>query len=258
MSTDDKKMKYSAPALEKGLEILEFLASSAEPLTQTDIAKGTNRNPNEIYRMLMCLDERGYISRDSATGCYQMTLKLYNLSHCHSPIEKLREAARPLMKKLSAFANQASHITVMHENQIMIVAPTLSPGPISVSMEEGRTYPLLATTSGRTLLAQYNPENRLQILQQLNEYQNMSEEAKLQELKLIDEINKNRYIVRKSTLTAGVTDIAVIIGSDSAPLKAALSLCCIESQLNRALETEELKKATIKTAEEIAKNIGSI
>ena len=58
---DSLKKKYSAPALDKGLDILELLAHSSVGLTQAEIAKGLNRVPNEVYRMLTTLLDRNYM-----------------------------------------------------------------------------------------------------------------------------------------------------------------------------------------------------
>ena len=49
---DPSLEKYRAPALDKGLDIIELLASADEGLSQAEIAKALNRSPNEIYRML--------------------------------------------------------------------------------------------------------------------------------------------------------------------------------------------------------------
>ena len=49
---------YSAPALDKGLDILELLSSSDNGLTQAEIASRLNKSVNEIYRMLSTLRHR--------------------------------------------------------------------------------------------------------------------------------------------------------------------------------------------------------
>lgn len=248
--------KYQAPALDKGLDILEFLSSQNETVTQADIAKGIDKNPNEIYRMLMCLEERGYIIRDSMTGLYQLSLKLFNLSHSHSPLEKLISVAKPLMRKLSAVTNQASHLTVFYENQLMIVAPTLSPGPISIAMEEGRVYPLLSTTSGRVLLAQCDKTEQTDRLNHLDDFTSLPSKQKTEILESIAMIHSSRSIIRKSMITQGITDISTMIGDESSTLKAALSLCCIDSLLNKTMSKKTLCDATVATAKEIASILG--
>jgi len=57
--------RYRAPALDKGLEILEYLSGQRMPLTQLEIADGLQRSSGEIYRMLLCLEERGYLAREA-------------------------------------------------------------------------------------------------------------------------------------------------------------------------------------------------
>ena len=60
---DDEDDRYRAPALDKGLDILELLAGIDGGLTQAEIAKRLGRSPNEFYRMLDRLVRRGYVTR---------------------------------------------------------------------------------------------------------------------------------------------------------------------------------------------------
>ena len=43
--------RYRAPALDKGLDILELLARQPQGLTRAEIVKKMDRNASEIYRM---------------------------------------------------------------------------------------------------------------------------------------------------------------------------------------------------------------
>jgi hypothetical protein len=47
--TDSEELdRYRAPALDKGLDILELLAGEEEGLSQAEIAKALGRTPNEL------------------------------------------------------------------------------------------------------------------------------------------------------------------------------------------------------------------
>ena len=59
----DSEDRYRAPALDKGLDILELLAGTADGLSQAEIAKALDRTPNEIYRMLDRLVRRDFVRR---------------------------------------------------------------------------------------------------------------------------------------------------------------------------------------------------
>ena len=66
---------YSAPALDKGLDILELLSTSDNGLTQAEIASRLNKSINEIYRMLSTLRQREYITLDEETDVYNLSYK---------------------------------------------------------------------------------------------------------------------------------------------------------------------------------------
>ena len=87
MATEELE-KYRAPALDKGLDILELLAETDEGLSQAEIAKALDRTPNEIYRMLDRLVRRDYVRRTTGDR-YEITLKLFELAHRHSPTRRL-------------------------------------------------------------------------------------------------------------------------------------------------------------------------
>jgi len=150
--------KYQAPALDKGLDILEYLSAQSVPLSQTEIATGIEKTPNEIYRMLMSLESRGYILRDEVSGKYRLSLKLFYLSHRHSPIDELRKAAQFPLEELANTIRQSCHLSIFYMNQVMVIIHAKSPGPIALSIEEGNLFPLPLTASGKVLLA-YMPES---------------------------------------------------------------------------------------------------
>ena len=47
---DDDSDKYRAPALDKGLDILELLATQETGISRSEIAKSLDRSPSEIFR----------------------------------------------------------------------------------------------------------------------------------------------------------------------------------------------------------------
>jgi len=65
MTTVDEgpEARYRAPALDKGLDILEILAAQSEGMTRAELVRTMGRGPSEIYRMLERLVARGYVRR---------------------------------------------------------------------------------------------------------------------------------------------------------------------------------------------------
>ena len=65
---------YNAPALDKGLDILELLSNNNGGLTQAEIASQLNKSVNEIYRMISTLKNREYVEFNEAVSYTHLTL----------------------------------------------------------------------------------------------------------------------------------------------------------------------------------------
>ena len=149
---------YQAPALEKGLDILELLAASDTPLSRTDIARLLNRSVGEIYRMLHQLVQRNYvgISNDS----YTLTTKLFELSHYNPPTQRLLSEAVPIMHKLATEVDQACHLTVYSQGRQIVIAKVDVPSGMGFSVRIGSELDVLVSASGRVLLAFQDDQTR--------------------------------------------------------------------------------------------------
>jgi len=97
----DESARYSAPALEKGLDILEALSVAPQGHTLSQLAKVLGRNVNQIFRMVLVLQRRGYIQA-AAGERYTLTLKIFRLAHRQPPLRRLIQTALPLLEELAA------------------------------------------------------------------------------------------------------------------------------------------------------------
>ena len=149
---------YAAPALEKGLDILEMLCRSEKPLSQTQIADGLGRSVGEIYRMLACLVNRNYLV--AIDDSYAVTTKLFELAHVNPPTHRLLLEAAPLMQKLSNELDQSCHLTVYNQGRQVVIAKVDTPSGMGFSVRVGAELDVLISASGQVLLAFQNAETR--------------------------------------------------------------------------------------------------
>src|SRR5258708_10345026 len=99
MTKRDVKRYYPTPALEKGLDILELFASTPEGLTVSEAARRLNRTVSEIFRMILCLEQRGYLAQSPNKERYHLTLRLFRLAQEHPPTKRLVSSALPAMHR---------------------------------------------------------------------------------------------------------------------------------------------------------------
>lgn len=254
--TIEKSSKYSVPALDKCLDILEYLASKSVPLSQTEIAQGIERSANEIYRVLVGLENRGYLIRDEVSGKYSVSLKLYSLSRKISPIDQLRQNAIPIMEDFSAQSGYASHLSILYQSKVMVIVHARSQAPISLSIAEGTLFSTVDTTSGLVLLANSNEAVKQLIYERNESYANMNKKNKAVLEQQLQDILTNGHCFRQSPLTEGVTDCAVIIGQPKGAVIAALGVSFFNSTLGDHKTKNKLIQSLKETATKICEQVG--
>jgi len=150
---------YSAPALEKGLDILEVLCRSEQPLSQKDIAQRVGRSVGEIYRMVACLVNRNYVTLvDENT--YGITTKLFELAHINSPTQRLLLEAAPVMQRLASELDQSCHLTVYGQGKQVVLCKVDTPSGMGFAIRAGAEIEVLISASGRVLVAFQDDETR--------------------------------------------------------------------------------------------------
>ncbi len=113
--------RYRAPALEKGLDVIELLAAEKTPLNLSAISQRLGRSSGELFRMLQVLEFKGFITTAENGAGYVLTNKLFALAMTQAPVRSLVETALPIMRKLVQDIGQSAHIAVASEDQIVVI-----------------------------------------------------------------------------------------------------------------------------------------
>lgn len=251
-----QKTKYSAPALEKGFEIIEYLSAISTPRSQAEIAQALERSPNEIYRPLVVLESRGYLVRDADSGKYQLSLKLFSLSHAHSYTEELRQAAQVPMLELSEKVRHSCHLSIPYDERLLVLSQVRGPNPVALSIARGTLFPLFSTVSGRTLLANYNSDQRQALLSRDARYQALNENGKSEFNQKLEQIRRDGHHFADSEITLGVADFAAFVGSPGTDLMAAVAVSSLTTSFDADRDQENVIKAVMQCALEINARIG--
>lgn len=247
---------YNVPALEKGLDVLEYLADQGIPLTQSQIARALERGPNELFRTLTALDRRGYIRRDPLSGAYSLTLRLYELSRTHSPFEALVRAAAQPMRLLADELRESPHLSVMNNDRLLVLAQAESAALVRMSVAIGGSFPLLSTVSGRVLLA-YRPSNEVEaLLERLEDYRSWSADQRSAFHERLARIRHYGYDDAYGEIHEGVHDLGVLIGTADTSIQAALAVPSLVRHSGSVAETT--LPALRRCADMIARSAGII
>ncbi|MDR5761606.1 IclR family transcriptional regulator [Caballeronia sp. LZ035] len=215
--------RYRAPALDKGLDILELLSEQKSGLTRAEITKLLGRNASEMYRMLERLVARQYVVRSPEGDRYSLSLKLYALAHRHPPMNRLIAAALPAMQRFADAAEQSVHLVAYERGNLLVIAQVDGPGTWGISVRLGARVGLIDTGSGRVMLAFQTDEQREHML---------AEHTKVKGEMTVDRavleadyprIREAGFSRKDSQQTFGVTDVTFPLFGPSGEAIAALT-----------------------------------
>ena len=227
ISSPGGKRRYSAPALEKGLAILELLASHPDGLTQAAIAREMGRSVGEIFRMVNVLEGRGYVRLCQPGDRYILSLKLYSFAHRHGRLRQLTTAAALPMDALARDLGQSCHLTVFGQNGVVVVAHAQTPEAPSLTTQVGTTVPLLRASSGHLLLAFADAATRRMMLEEA--YGEDEGRCIMDDWHLLwDDIRIRGYEERESYQIKGVTNISHPVFDFSGTCTASLNVPFLE------------------------------
>jgi len=153
------KRYYPTPALEKGLDILELFASTPSGLTVSEVARKLNRTVSEIFRMLLCLEQRGYLAQSANKERYHLTLRLFRLGQEHPPTKRLVTEALPMMHQVAHELRQSCHLGVLDGGHVVILAQVDSPESTGFYVKVGSKVDLMHAATGHVILAHQDQDS---------------------------------------------------------------------------------------------------
>jgi DNA-binding IclR family transcriptional regulator len=214
------KTTYSAPALEKGFDIMELLASAPDGLTSSEIAQKLGRSLSAIFRILVVMERRSWLHKSSETDRYSVSYHVLETAFRASPVQALGAVAGPLLYELSQATVQSCHMVVLSETNGLIVMQQDSPAHSGFAVRLGTRINAVRSASGRVLLAFSDAETLEKVVAAVK-----PTPADVKELRArLAVIRERGYEIRPSVRSMGVTDISYPIFGFDGRIRATLSM----------------------------------
>jgi DNA-binding IclR family transcriptional regulator len=246
-SANARSGKYASPALDKGLDVIELLATQSGGLTKSEISRRLGRTVSEIFRMLLCLERRGYIAQ-AADERFALTLKLFQLVQEHPPTERLITEALPVMHRVAHEARQSCLLATLEGAQVIIVAQVNAPTSVGFYVKLGSAVDLMEGSSGYVILAFQSDDARQRTLAEWQRRTGKRPPADLS--RHLARIRRKGFEQRPSYKVRGVTNISYPIFNERGSAVCALGIPWIEHD-ETSLSAGEVAEILGKAAAEI-------
>jgi DNA-binding IclR family transcriptional regulator len=149
-----EKPKYSAPAVDKVLTIIECMANQNKPFTVTELATITHNSVNSVFRIMIELENKNYVTKNQIDSRYALTSKLYFLGNSLKDRINLIDETKEAMEKVKTLTKETVLLTQLDaKSNTLIIDQLESPLPIKFLSTIGVAYDSYSSAMGKCMLA---------------------------------------------------------------------------------------------------------
>jgi IclR family pca regulon transcriptional regulator len=138
-------------ALEKGLGVMEILATRPDGMTLTEMAEAAGLTRAGARRFLLTLVASGYALREGRS--FRLSPRLLSVARTWIGGASLWTFAEPFMREVSLTLNESCSAAVLSDLDVVYVARVGSTRILSVALHVGTRLPAWCTSMGRVLAA---------------------------------------------------------------------------------------------------------
>jgi DNA-binding IclR family transcriptional regulator len=212
---------YSAPALERGFNVIELLAQAPRGLTASEIAAGLGLSIGEIFRIIVVMERRQWLNKNSQTDQYTVSHKILELIFRATPAEDLTVVAGPPMREIASKIDQSCHLVMPNGRRGLVILRQENPGGTVFIVKLGADLDLVRSCSGQVLLAFGDDGWVGDVLDADAALPPKDRAALVNRLKLV---RSRGFEMRPSSRIHGVTDISYPIFGLGGHIVAALTI----------------------------------
>lgn len=254
MTKSATKRYYPTPALEKGLDILELFAGTPEGMTVSEVARRLDRTVSEIFRMILCLEHRGYLTHSANKDRYQLTLRLFRLAQEHPPTKRLVTEALPTMHWLAHRLRQSCHLGIVDGGHVVILAQVDSPESTGFYVKMGSKVDLMHAATGHVILAHLPEDARERVIE---EWRTETKKRKPADLEShLAKIRARGYEKRASYEVAGIVNISFPVLNVQGQAIAGLTIPFVK-RFEDKITVADAVKALGEASREISEAMGA-
>ncbi len=156
------------PALQRGLALLEVLATRPRGATQAELASELGLPQTAVHRIALALEELGYVQRVPGTRTLRVTQKLLLLGQPYSGSRSLIEACLPAMREILSLTNETTQLCVLAGSKCVIIEQLASRHPFKYVVDLGSQAPVQCCAPGKAILAYLEPQALEPVLEEID------------------------------------------------------------------------------------------
>ena len=157
-------MSQSVRAVERALDILICFTPDKPTRSLTQIAERVGMHKSTVLRLLATLENKHFISRDKATGTYQLGLRFIEIASIMLHGIDIQQWAQPYLQNLSDESGETVDLAVLDGNHVIYLKVIESSQRVKIAAAAGERLPIFCTATGKAFLAYLSDDQVRQLL----------------------------------------------------------------------------------------------
>ena len=213
-------------AVQKAARLLQAIASADEPQSLADLSDQTVMPKPSVHRLLLQLEEIGFVKRDLSGRGYTVGASWLRLSVDALVTQARQPIVRGVMQRLVDRVKESCNLSVLQNHEVLYLERVECDWPLRMQLQSGSRVPIHATASGKLLIAQMSEKNRRALLNSVHrekftdttivDLDEMEEECRI--------IRKNDLSMNKEEYHRGLIGVAVPLRRSDNTVIATLSI----------------------------------
>ena len=229
-----KRSDYYIESIKRAIQILNSFTIKEKELGVTEISKRLNLHKSTIHRILITLEDEGFIVKNQFSQKYHLGIKLFELGHIVQNQMEIRSIALPTMKELAKKTEESVDLNIISEGKRVSIEKIESSQDIRKIIQIGKILPLYCGGSGKALLA-FLPEKEIDQFIKNEKLEKLGPNTITDPKELkehLKQIRKNGYAISFEERVLGSVSIGAPIFNHSGKVFASLSVSGPISRFN--------------------------
>ena len=153
--------KCAIQSVDRLFDIIEILANYPYGMTIVELSSESGLSPSTTHRFLSALLSRGYVYKDSESGKYRLTVRLFEIGSKVIPGLNILSVATPFLERLACESEETVHLVSRENDEVLyLFRQDAYSNSVNMGSRVGLKNPMYCTGVGKSILA-YLPKEEV-------------------------------------------------------------------------------------------------
>jgi len=248
-----------APALDRGLSVLEYVMEANHPVSMKEISKRMSIPSASAFRLIKTLVQRGYLEEINLSQQFYLPgNKVFQMVQFYQLNHSLHSVARMPLRDLAERTGQTAQLAILTGTSVMYIEQALPKEPVSIVAPLHSFLPINVSAAGK-ILCSYLTDEQLKAFLVSDNLQKKAKNTISDPDALVEAIGLSRkygYAIDIEEFARGIGCLAGAIWDSHNHCIGALGVTGHVDQYQNKATLDHIIKSVLALAEEVSRLMG--